>query len=221
MPTSMPAHSAHAHPAISVRQASRHFGDLCVFSDVSFEVAAGRCCAIVGANGAGKSTLLRCVIGADRLDHGSITVHGRLVDESSATFRATVAAVVGEPALFAHLTAHEHLQLVGVAHGAVDPYTSATRILDQVGLAEIADQLPVTMSSGQRHRLALGSALVRPRTIVVLDEPEQHLDTGGRAWLAEAINAEKHAGTAALLVSHDHTLVTAVADEIVDGDSWR
>jgi len=79
----------------------------------------------------------------------------------------------------------------------------------------------VTMSSGQRHRLALGSALVRPRTIVVLDEPEQHLDAGGRAWLAEAIRAEKHAGTAVLLVSHDHTLVAAVADEIVDGDSWR
>lgn len=221
MSTHMPARSFRAHPAISVRKASRRFGDLCVFSDVNFDVTAGRCCAIVGANGAGKSTLLRCVIGADRLDHGSITVRGIPVDESSAAFRAAVAAVVGEPALFAHLTAHEHLQLVGVAHGVTDPYDSATRILDEVGLVEIADQLPVTMSSGQRHRLALGSALARPRKILVLDEPEQHLDTGGRAWLVEAINAEKHAGTAVLLVSHDHNLVTAVADETVDGDSWR
>ncbi|MGN5240223.1 MULTISPECIES: ATP-binding cassette domain-containing protein [unclassified Rhodococcus (in: high G+C Gram-positive bacteria)] len=213
--------SLRAHPAISVRKAGRRFGDLCVFSDVNFDVAAGRCCAIVGANGAGKSTLLRCVIGADQLDHGNITVQGIPVDEASASFRAAVAAVVGEPATFAHLTAHEHLQLVGVAHGVTDPYDSATRVLDEVGLMEIADQLPVTMSSGQRHRLALGSALVRPHRVLVLDEPEQHLDAGGRAWLADAIRAEKHEGTAVLLVSHDHALVTAVADETVDGDSWR
>jgi ABC-type multidrug transport system ATPase subunit len=206
---------------LAVRDAERSFGDLRVFSAVTFDLFAGRCCAIVGANGAGKSTLLRCVTGADRLDSGTVTVDGSLVDEASPTFRATVASVVGDVATFAHLTAHEHLQLVATAHGMPDPYGLATRTLSDVGLSSAADQLPVTLSSGQRRRLAVASAFVRPRRLLVLDEPEQHLDAGGRAWLATRINAEKAAGTAVLIVSHDPALVSAVADDTVDGDSWR
>lgn len=206
---------------LAVRDAERSFGDLRVFSAVTFDLFAGRCCAIVGANGAGKSTLLRCVTGADRLDGGTVTVDGSLVDESSPTFRATVASVVGDVATFAHLTAHEHLQLVAAAHGMPDPYGLATQTLTDVGLSNAADQLPVTLSSGQRRRLAVASAFVRPRRLLVLDEPEQHLDAGGRAWLATRINAEKAAGTAVLIVSHDPALVSAVADDTVDGDSWR
>ncbi|MFC7449674.1 ABC transporter ATP-binding protein [Rhodococcus daqingensis] len=206
---------------LAVRDAERRFGDLRVFAAVTFDVLAGRCCAIVGANGAGKSTLLRCVTGADRLDGGTITVDGSVVDESSPTFRAAVASVVGDVATFAHLTAHEHLQLVATAHGMPDPYVLATRTLSDVGLSSAADQLPVTLSSGQRRRLAVASAFVRPRRLLVLDEPEQHLDAGGRAWLAARINAEKAAGTAVLIVSHDPALVSAVADDTVDGDSWR
>lgn len=206
---------------LAVRDAELSFGDLLVFTGVTFDVFAGRCCAIVGANGAGKSTLLRCVTGADRLDGGTITVDGVAVDESSSTFRATVASVVGDVATFAHLTAHEHLQLVATAHGMPDPYGLATRTLTDVGLSGVADQLPVTLSSGQRRRLAVASAFVRPRRLLVLDEPEQHLDAGGRAWLATRINDEKISGTAVLIVSHDAALVSAVADETVDGDSWR
>lgn len=206
---------------LAVRDAERRFADLTVFTGVTFNVSEGRCCAIVGANGAGKSTLLRCVTGVDRLDGGSITVDGSVVDEASPTFRATVASVVGDVATFAHLTAHEHLQLVATAHGMPDPYGLATRTLINVGLSGAADQLPVTLSSGQRRRLAVASAFVRPRRLLVLDEPEQHLDTGGRAWLATRINDEKRSGTAVLIVSHDATLVSAVADETVDGDSWR
>ncbi len=212
--------SSHNH-VVSVRDAERHFGGLRVFTELSFDVAAGQCCAIVGANGAGKSTLLRCMVGAERLDHGSITVDGDPVDESSPGFRAAVAAVIGDVAVFAHLTAHEHLQLVATAHGVPDPYGQASRVLEDVGLLDAADQLPVTMSSGQRRRLGLASAFVRPRRLLVLDEPEQHLDVSGRTWLSDAIRDETRAGTTVLLASHDAALVDSVADLTVDADSWR
>ncbi|TXG92821.1 ABC transporter ATP-binding protein [Rhodococcus rhodnii] len=206
---------------MSVDGAERRFGDLVVFSDVSFDVAAGRCCALVGANGAGKTTLLNCVIGADRLDDGTVTVCGESVDEASPHFRRAVAAVVGDVATFPHLTTHEHLQLVASGHGMPDPYGLATRTLDDVGLTSARDQLPVTLSSGQRHRLALASVLVRPSELLVLDEPEQHLDADGREWLAATVQRIASEGTAILIVSHDAALVTAVADDTVDGDSWR
>lgn len=214
-------HSHRDDHLLVVRDAERRFGELTAFERVSFGVAAGNCCAIVGENGAGKSTLLRCVIGADRLDAGRITIGGTDVDESSPRFRATVAAVVGDVATFAHLTAHEHLQLIATAHGLPDPYAIATTTLSDVGLSGAADQLPVTLSSGQRRRLALASAFVRPRRLLVLDEPEQHLDSAGRSWLASAVEAEKRAGTAVLLVSHDSDLVAAVADHVVEAGAWH
>jgi ATPase subunit of ABC transporter with duplicated ATPase domains len=77
-------------------------------------------------------------------------------------------------------------------------------------------QLPGTLSSGQKRRLALASAFVRPRRLLVLDEPEQRLDHAGLEWLAQRLNAEKAQGLAVLLVSHDANLVEAVADSVVD-----
>jgi ABC-2 type transport system ATP-binding protein len=88
-------------------------------------------------------------------------------------------------------------------------------LLDDVGLLAAADQLPGSLSSGQRRRLALATALVRPRKLLVLDEPEQRLDTAGVEWLAERLKEEKKAGTSILFASHDKTLVDAVADSTV------
>jgi ATPase subunit of ABC transporter with duplicated ATPase domains len=74
------------------------------------------------------------------------------------------------------------------------------------------DQLPLTLSSGQRRRLALASCFVRPRRLLVLDEPEQRLDTRGREWLAAQLLREKRDGVAILMASHDADLVDATAD---------
>jgi ATPase subunit of ABC transporter with duplicated ATPase domains len=71
------------------------------------------------------------------------------------------------------------------------------------------------LSSGQRRRLALATALVRPRKLLVLDEPEARLDSAGVAWLAAMLIAEKKTGTSILFASHDAALVDAVADETV------
>ncbi|APE12801.1 ABC transporter ATP-binding protein (plasmid) [Rhodococcus sp. 2G] len=216
----MPIPDSHGVPAVSIRNAHRWFGDLPVLTGVDFDVASGRCCAVVGANGAGKSTLLRCVVGADRLDAGVIDIDGTPVDETSRAFRRKVAAVLGDVPVFAHLTAHEHLQLVATGHGVPDPFDAATQALAEVDLLAVSDRLPVTFSSGQRRRLALASAFVRPRTLLVLDEPEQHLDTAGRSWLAAVLASEKQSGRTVLMVSHDAELVDAVADQVVDADSW-
>ncbi|MFZ2528734.1 MAG: ABC transporter ATP-binding protein [Rhodococcus sp. (in: high G+C Gram-positive bacteria)] len=216
----MHAPDTHGAPAVAIRNAHRSFGELTVLAGVEFDVATGRCCAVVGANGAGKSTLLKCVVGADRLDHGVIEIGGTPVDETSPAFRRNVAAVLGDVATFAHLTAHEHLQLVATGHAVPDPFEAATQALTDVGLRSVADRLPVTFSSGQRRRLALASAFVRPRTLLVLDEPEQHLDAAGRIWLASVLAAEKHAGGTILMISHDPDLVDAVADQIVEADTW-
>lgn len=89
----------------------------------------------------------------------------------------------------------------------------------ELGLVRVADQLSATLSSGERRRLALASCLVRPRRLLILDEPEQRLDTAGRRWLVERLRGEKAAGSAVLFASHDEQVVGAVADVLLQLDS--
>jgi ABC-2 type transport system ATP-binding protein len=203
---------------LEVRGLSRHFGGLQVLDDVSFTVAAGQAGVVLGPNGAGKTTLLRCVVGADRPDHGEVRLSGRKLDETDPWARAAVASVLDDIDFFPDLSVGEHLELLAYAHGGgasaagvgrVDPVDS---VLVELGIARARDQLPATLSSGQRRRLALASCFVRPRQMLVLDEPEQRLDTEGRAWLADRLRREKAAGTTVLMASHDADLVDAVAD---------
>jgi ABC-type multidrug transport system ATPase subunit len=188
---------------------SRHFGGLQVLDDVSFTVKPGSIGVVLGPNGAGKTTLLRCVVGADKADDGEVRFDGRKLDETDPWARATVAAVLDDIDFFPDLSVVEHLELLAYAHGSD---TSVDDVLIELGIDNARDQLPITLSSGQRRRLALASCFVRPRRLLVLDEPEQRLDVEGRAWLADRLRQERSAGTAVLMASHDADLVDAVAD---------
>lgn len=202
---------------LSIRGLGRRFGDHPVLSGVDLELPAGAATAVVGPNGSGKTTLLRCVVGVDRPDEGEVRLDGRRVDEADPWVRAAVAGVLDDVDFFADLSVAEHLEVLAYAHGSPDS-TEVGAVLVALGLEPARDQLPATLSSGQRRRLALASCFVRPRRLLVLDEPEQRLDTAGRAWLAQRLVAEKSAGCAVLLASHDPRLVAAVADaELVLG----
>ena len=196
---------------LSVVDLTRRFGDRTVLDGISFTLGAGEVCAVVGPNGSGKTTLLRCVVGAERLDAGQVRLDGRPMAETDPRVRAAVAAVLDDVDFFPDLSAREHLDLLAYAHGGRDA-GAVDRILAELGLTEARDQVPATLSSGQRRRLALASCFVRPRRLLVLDEPEQRLDVEGRRWLSEALVREREAGTAVLLASHDADLVAAVAD---------
>jgi ABC-2 type transport system ATP-binding protein len=169
---------------------------------------------VLGPNGSGKTTLLRCVVGADRPDAGEVLVQGRRADETDPAVRALVAAALDDIDFFPDLSVVEHLELVAYAHGGdAEP---VEEVLTELGLEPARDQLPVTLSSGQRRRLALASCFVRPRRVLILDEPEQRLDVRGRQWLADRLRRERDAGTAVLLASHDPELIDAVVDERIE-----
>jgi ABC-type multidrug transport system ATPase subunit len=113
----------------------------------------------------------------------------------------------------------EHLELLAYAHGGSPQ--PVPDVLAELGLDGVRDQLPATLSSGERRRLALASCFVRPRRLLVLDEPEQRLDVLGLQWLTERLLQEKAAGTAVLMASHNAELVERVADVVVDlDDAW-
>ena len=194
--------------SLGVGDAGFNYGGVPVFADLSFTVGPGEAVAVVGANGSGKSTLLRCLVGAEALDSGSVLFDGVEMDESSGAVRSAVASLLDDADYFPDVSVVEHLRLLAWLHGSS---ADVLAVLDEVGLTPVADQLPPTLSSGQRHRLGLASCFVRPRSVLVLDEPEQRLDAAGRTWLRSRLLAEKAAGVAVVFASHDHELVEAVA----------
>jgi len=206
------AHLEHGVPAtLTVSGLTRKFGSLVVLDDVSFSLDEGRSLAVLGPNGAGKTTLLRCVVGADRPDAGKIFLNGAPMEETDPYVRASIAAALDDIDFFPDLSVIEHLELLAFAHGGDGE--AVAEVVAELGLEAARDQLPATLSSGQRRRLALASCFVRPRRLLVMDEPEQRLDVRGRAWLTERIIREKAEGTAVLIASHDPELIDAVADE--------
>ena len=194
----------------------RAFGPNTIFDKFNLEVRAGEAIALTGRNGAGKSTLLRCLIGADRPDDGTVEVCGNKMAETSPQIRRDVATVIDDLDFFPDLSVVEHLDLLARAHGINDPDSVVDEVLEEVQLVPQSGQLPGTLSSGQRRRLALATAFVRPRRLLVLDEPEQRLDTEGVAWLAERLKSERQQGLAIVFASHEPSLVATVATRTVE-----
>jgi ABC-2 type transport system ATP-binding protein len=203
-------------PLLRVRGLRRRFGDVDVVAGLDLDVRAGKAVALTGRNGSGKSTVLRCITGADRPTAGTVELDGVKVDERSPKIRRDLAVVMDDMDFFPDLSVVEHLDLFAQAHRVEDVEKVVDAVLAEVGLVPQSAQLPGTLSSGQRRRLALASAFVRPRKLLVLDEPEQRLDRAGLDWLAERLSAEKAAGLGVLLASHDQTLVEAVVDNVVN-----
>ena len=194
----------------------RAFGPNTIFDKFSLDVRAGEAVALTGRNGAGKSTLLRCIVGADRPDDGTVEVMGNPMRETSPEIRRDVATVIDDLDFFPDLSVVEHLDLLARAHGISEPDELVDEVLEEVQLVPQSGQVPGTLSSGQRRRLALATAFVRPRKLLILDEPEQRLDTEGVNWLAGRLKTERQGGLAIVFASHEPALVDTVATRVVE-----
>ncbi|AQX17293.1 heme ABC exporter, ATP-binding protein CcmA [Tessaracoccus lapidicaptus] len=195
---------------LQVDNLKKSYGPVTIVENFSMKVHAGEAVALTGRNGAGKSTVLRCLVGADRPDEGTVTVNGTKVTETNPEIRRAVATVIDDLDFFPDLSVVEHLDLLARAHGLHEPDALVDEVLEEVQLVPQAGQLPSTLSSGQRRRLALATAFVRPRQLLVLDEPEQRLDVEGVAWLGERLKAELDGGLAIVLASHEPALLQAI-----------
>ncbi|MBD5788167.1 ABC transporter ATP-binding protein [Cellulosimicrobium terreum] len=192
--------------AVAARSLQVGYGDAPVCAPVDLAVAPGEVLAVVGPNGSGKSTVLRTLLGRLAPLAGVAEVLGRAVDERERAFRARVAGVGDDDAYFPGLSVREHLVLLARGHGVPDAGRVVDEAVDLLGLTARSDAAPTELSSGQRRRLLLATAFVRPRDVLVLDEPEQRLDPGTRRLVADLIAAEAARGVAVVLATHDPEL---------------
>ena len=202
------------HPAVQVSELHVSYGSAPVLVDVGLTVPAGAGVCVTGENGVGKSTLLRCVSSLQQPDSGTIRVFGAEPGGTPEFWRA-VATTVEPPTWYLGLTAREHLELVSRAHGQDPEDAGIDEALDRFGLAGHADAIPPSLSSGQKQRLILALALLRPSSLLILDEPEQRLDPEGRALVAGMLADYLATGGSLLLASHDDKFAVAAGAEMV------
>lgn len=192
---------------LHVRSLTKSYGGRVVLTDVSLDVAAGEIVALLGPNGVGKTTLLRCLVGLEVADEGEVRLESRAFDTRDASVRAAVCTLLDDLAWFPDLTVAEHLDLLARADGVASPSGVVADALAALRLTDLADQVPGTLSSGQKQRLSLGTAMVRPWQLLIADEPEQRLDHEGRHWLGTWLAGQAADGRAVLMACHDAELV--------------
>lgn len=203
-------------PVLTASGISKAYGGTPIVEDFSLTVFPGDAVALRGRNGAGKSTILRMLIGAQKPDEGRVEFEGIRMNETNPEIRRGVASVIDDLDFFPDLSVVEHLDLLARAYGVPDPEDHVDAVLHEVQLVPQSGQLPGTLSSGQRRRLALATAFVRPRRLLILDEPEQRLDVEGVAWLAERLVEERKRGLAIVMASHEPHLVSTVATRTIE-----
>jgi putative ABC transport system ATP-binding protein len=208
---------------LEVRGLAKGFaGGAPLFTGVGFAVAHGEWVAIVGESGSGKSTLLNTIAGLERPDAGEVRVDGRKLDYGDDTALALwrrhhVGFVFQAFHLLPYLTVAENvalpLALTGVA--SAERARRAAEALESVGLAPFGARRPGSLSGGEMQRAAIARALVHRPALVLADEPTGNLDAGNaEAVLACLAGAVKHAGAAALMVTHS-AMAAARADRVL------
>lgn len=199
-------------PVVAVRGLRAAYGSVVVLDGIDLTVADHEIVAVTGVNGAGKSTLLSCLAGLRRPAAGTVSVLGGPPRDTAAFWR-DVTLVADQPAWYPGLTVRELLELVRMTHEPVRGWClPAEQLIELFGLAERADASPLSLSSGQRQRLSLAAALVRPSRLLLLDEPEQSLDEGFRQDLAALLRDEYTAhGGAVVMATHDHDFALAAS----------
>jgi energy-coupling factor transport system ATP-binding protein len=197
-----PLYLPHAPEIVcSARGVRFSYGDRVVLQDAALEVRRGEVVALIGPNGAGKTTLAQIVCGLLEPEQGEVA-HGRAAYLAQDPGRHVVTERV----------------LDEVALGSDE--RRAREALERLGLGAQLDRHPRDLSSGERERLALAAVLATEPDLLVLDEPTRGVDPERKAELARLLRAEAP-GRGTLVVTHDLSWASEVADRVVELDVLR
>jgi len=187
---------------------------------VSLTVEEGEFTAVMGPSGSGKSTLLNLIAGLDRPTSGSVTVAGsdlgRMSEAALARFRRDrVGFVFQFFHLLPNLTALENVLIPAQLKSTTSAEASGRELLDQLGIAEVADRYPAKLSGGQQQRVAIARALINKPSLLLADEPTGALDTRSGDQVMELLMQLHRSGQTILLVTHDAKLATRYAARVI------
>ena len=229
---------------VSVINLSKTHGEKVLFQDITFGIDAGQRIGLIGVNGTGKSTLLKSIAGVEQADGGQVVIGGGVrieylpqnpeFDESLTVLQSvfmggsSTLSLLGEyeqvlaeldrrpddaklQARFAQLNQQMD------ANNAWELEANAKIILNRLGITDY-DAIIGHLSGGQRKRVAMARALIRPADLLILDEPTNHIDNETVDWLEGYLAKSK---SALLLITHDRYFLDRVTNRILELDKGK
>ena len=191
---------------LAAENISKSYGERALLSDVTLQINQGDKIGLIGVNGTGKSTLLRLLAGEEAPDGGSIFCQP-----------GHRAAYLPQNPVFApEDTVLEHV-LRGAGRDVQEESYRAKAILTKLGVTDFGETVG-HLSGGQRKRLAMAAALVRPSEILILDEPTNHLDYEMVEWLEGQLKSYKGS---LVMVTHDRYFLDRVCNCIAEIDHGK
>ena len=191
--------------AVASTGLTKRFGSQTVVDGIDLAVPAGAVYGFLGPNGSGKTTTLRMLLGLAAADEGDATVLGSDVPGGLTDALPRVGALVEGPAFYPYLTGAANLARLDSADPSTGPATRRQRVADalhRVGLSAAAGKKAKAYSLGMKQRLGIASALLRPRDLLVLDEPTNGLDPQGTREVRALVRSLAEDGTTVLVSSH-------------------
>ncbi|MBW3079061.1 ATP-binding cassette domain-containing protein [Bifidobacterium sp. 81T8] len=177
----------------------------------------GEIVGLMGRNGAGKSTLVRTLCGLQKPLAGRVPLHGDPARPAALTRAGFLVMQDVNYQLFADSAREELLLGLGDA-GDATLGKQTDRVLAELDLLPFAERHPMSLSGGQQQRLAIASAIMCGKELIVLDEPTSGLDRAHMMQVGALLRGLSDRGKAVLVVTHDEELAALWCDRIIDLD---
>ena len=201
---------------LELRDIVRGYRDRPVLDGASLTCRPGEVTCVAGANGAGKTTLLRVACGLLEPQRGEVRIDGTGPADGR-RFRSRIGVLpAGNGGLYARLDVAEHLRLFA-ALGLIDAGRRPAAIAAAVkrfGLAELLDRRVDRLSTGQRQRVRLATAVIHEPDVLLLDEPHSSLDDDALGLLAALLDEHAGAGGSVVWLAPDATRAGLRADAV-------
>jgi len=213
---------AHADDVLVVNNLAKHFGGLKAVDDISFVVKRGSVHALIGPNGSGKTTTLNVLSGLYTPTAGAVQLDGQDITHFAPHERTAsgLGRTFQNIRLFRSMTALENV-IIGVErpgnpvdHAPIALEARARSALNFVGLGDRADELVTSFSYGHQRLIEIARALAGNPTLLLLDEPAAGLNSTEKMELRDLLKRIAAKGLTILIIDHDMTLVSEVAEHI-------
>ena len=201
---------------IEVSHLTKQYGNHLAVDDVSFTVADGQICGLLGLNGAGKSTIMNILTGYLSATSGQVTVAGHPLPEEADAAKACVGYLPEQPPLYPEMTVQEYLTLAAELKGVkkAERKEQVCRAARRTGLETVLPRLIRSLSKGYKQRVGIAQALLGSPRLIILDEPTVGLDPAQVIEIRKLIRELGRAHTV-ILSSHILSEVQAVCQQIL------